>query len=107
MVSDGGQGRNRTADTGIFNPLLYRLSYLAELRHPVAGRAGHDSDPRILAQAQASQESRHPQPRFDSTHATTPLLPCDYPAVYDRAYHIDQLAIDTETGGILRDQTNA
>src|SRR3546814_1615516 len=70
MVSDGGQGRNRTADTGIFNPLLYRLSYLAELRHPVAGRAGHDSDPRILAQAQASQESRHPQPRFDSTHAT-------------------------------------
>ena len=25
----GGQGRNRTADTGIFNPLLYRLSYLA------------------------------------------------------------------------------
>ena len=26
---DGGQGRNRTADTGIFSPLLYRLSYLA------------------------------------------------------------------------------
>ena len=25
----GGQGRNRTADTGIFSPLLYRLSYLA------------------------------------------------------------------------------
>ena len=25
----GGQGRNRTADTRIFNPLLYRLSYLA------------------------------------------------------------------------------
>lgn len=25
-----GQGRNRTADTGIFSPLLYRLSYLAE-----------------------------------------------------------------------------
>lgn len=24
----GAQGRNRTADTGIFNPLLYRLSYL-------------------------------------------------------------------------------
>ena len=22
------QGRNRTADTGIFNPLLYQLSYL-------------------------------------------------------------------------------
>ena len=26
----GGQGRNRTADTRIFNPLLYRLSYLAK-----------------------------------------------------------------------------
>ena len=27
----GGQGQNRTADTGIFSPLLYRLSYLAGL----------------------------------------------------------------------------
>ena len=27
--SRGGSGRNRTADTGIFNPLLYRLSYRA------------------------------------------------------------------------------
>jgi hypothetical protein len=27
---NGGQGQNRTADTRIFNPLLYRLSYLAE-----------------------------------------------------------------------------
>ena len=25
---NGAQGRNRTADTGIFNPLLYQLSYL-------------------------------------------------------------------------------
>ena len=29
----GGQGRNRTTDTRIFSPLLYRLSYLA-LRLP-------------------------------------------------------------------------
>ena len=27
----GAQRRNRTADTGIFNPLLYRLSYLGEI----------------------------------------------------------------------------
>ena len=27
---DGAQGRNRTADTGIFNPLLYQLSYLGK-----------------------------------------------------------------------------
>ena len=26
-----GQGRNRTADTRIFSPLLYRLSYLAKI----------------------------------------------------------------------------
>jgi hypothetical protein len=25
----GGQGRNRTADTWIFSPLLYQLSYLS------------------------------------------------------------------------------
>ena len=28
---NGGQGGNRTPDTGIFNPLLYQLSYLATL----------------------------------------------------------------------------
>ena len=27
MVYSGGTGRNRTADTRIFSPLLYRLSY--------------------------------------------------------------------------------
>ncbi len=26
----GAEGRNRTADTGIFSPLLYRLSYLGK-----------------------------------------------------------------------------
>jgi hypothetical protein len=30
IVKSGAQGRNRTADTRIFNPLLYRLSYLGE-----------------------------------------------------------------------------
>ena len=28
LQKNGAQRRNRTADTGIFNPLLYRLSYL-------------------------------------------------------------------------------
>ena len=27
-TNDGAQGRNRTTDTRIFSPLLYRLSYL-------------------------------------------------------------------------------
>jgi hypothetical protein len=35
----GGQGRNRTADTGIFSPLLYRLSYLAFEIHPHRGKS--------------------------------------------------------------------
>ena len=30
---NGGSGRDRTADTGIFNPLLYRLSYRATCLH--------------------------------------------------------------------------
>jgi hypothetical protein len=29
LISIGGWGRNRTADTRIFNPLLYQLSYPA------------------------------------------------------------------------------
>ena len=29
-LDSGAQGRNRTADTGIFNPLLYQLSYLGK-----------------------------------------------------------------------------
>ena len=28
-IGGGGQGRDRTADTRIFSPLLYQLSYLA------------------------------------------------------------------------------
>ena len=31
----GAQNRNRTSDTGIFSPLLYRLSYLGK------NQAGH------------------------------------------------------------------
>jgi hypothetical protein len=42
---NGGRGRNRTADTGIFNPLLYQLSYPAEDAQPrglfVPCRAAH------------------------------------------------------------------
>ena len=28
LRKNGAEGQNRTADTGIFSPLLYRLSYL-------------------------------------------------------------------------------
>jgi hypothetical protein len=30
IEKESGQGRNRTADTRIFSPLLYQLSYLAK-----------------------------------------------------------------------------
>jgi hypothetical protein len=37
---NGGQGRNRTTDTRIFNPLLYQLSYLAKLIKPATSGRG-------------------------------------------------------------------
>ncbi len=38
---NGGSGRNRTADTRIFSPLLYRLSYRANINGgPDRGRTG-------------------------------------------------------------------
>jgi hypothetical protein len=39
-VFNGAQSRNRTSDTRIFNPLLYRLSYLGTLGqlNPSVGR---------------------------------------------------------------------
>ena len=45
-----GQGRNRTTDTRIFNPLLYQLSYLAadgRARIRPVNRAGRQARPRL------------------------------------------------------------
>ena len=39
---NGGSGRNRTADTRIFSPLLYRLSYRA--KHKWRSRPGRTGD---------------------------------------------------------------
>ena len=41
----GASGRNRTTDTGIFSPLLYRLSYRGKLKW----RPRWGSNPRPLA----------------------------------------------------------
>ena len=35
----GGQGQNRTADTRIFSPLLYQLSYLAKISEAAYAKA--------------------------------------------------------------------
>ena len=45
---NGGRGRNRTADTGIFNPLLYQLSYSA-LVLACRGAEGRGEGARIRA----------------------------------------------------------
>ena len=37
-VEISAQGRNRTADTGIFNPLLYQLSYLGVRERKILDR---------------------------------------------------------------------
>ena len=49
----GGQGRSRTADTGIFSPLLYQLSYLA-----IWGWGGRRVGPEVSQVAGAALESR-------------------------------------------------
>ena len=36
LIRDGAQGRNRTTDTRIFSPLLYRLSYLGIILSVIA-----------------------------------------------------------------------
>ena len=47
-LDNGAQGRNRTADTGIFNPLLYQLSYLGKLGSSYFERP-RIKPPRLLA----------------------------------------------------------
>ena len=37
ILINGAQRRNRTTDTGIFSPLLYRLSYLGVLYREIGG----------------------------------------------------------------------
>ena len=46
-LTHGAQGRNRTADTGIFSPLLYRLSYLGNPRERGPNRANARKTRRI------------------------------------------------------------
>ena len=89
---DGAQGRNRTTDTRIFNPLLYQLSYLglcclALLGKPKKG-CGHNKA-RIKTVAAALVKSqdqklirnpgRHNRWRYQTTHwqRSDPSVPAD------------------------------
>ena len=80
-AKSGGPGRNRTTDTRIFNPLLYRLSYQAIVLHfsvnqasrptpeaaeclkTAAANAARLSDVRALPAA-APQPEPKPQPDY-------------------------------------------
>jgi hypothetical protein len=55
----GGQGRNRTTDTRIFSPLLYRLSYLAPLAisDPIGNRITFLMLP--MAETVSARKARH------------------------------------------------
>ena len=60
FIGSGGWGRNRTADTRIFSPLLYRLSYPASRRtHPRPGKS--DGAQQQSPEKQAYQKIRHAQ----------------------------------------------
>ena len=59
-VENGAQGQNRTADTRIFNPLLYRLSYLGT---PNVGGTGFLGDGSRPVQHPAVNPRRSPFPR--------------------------------------------
>ena len=53
----GGQRQNRTADTGIFNPLLYQLSYLANTQETLSSRV-------LKPQHQPPQKANHHRARY-------------------------------------------
>ena len=45
LCLSGGSGRNRTTDTRIFNPLLYRLSYRANAKSRIIAAIGINANP--------------------------------------------------------------
>ena len=52
---DGGQGRDRTADTTIFSRVLYQLSYLTAVRH-VTRTSRSEEAPGTLVPGEAGHE---------------------------------------------------
>jgi hypothetical protein len=68
----GGQGRNRTTDTRIFNPLLYQLSYLAVKERDYMGLR------------QPALPSYRPPPRLLRVRSTPSCLSLRYRCVRSR-----------------------
>ena len=57
----GAQGQNRTADTRIFNPLLYRLSYLGRRQWRKGGFLEEASGPCPAGSGPCACSPQHPQ----------------------------------------------
>ena len=59
-LKNGAQRRNRTTDTGIFSPLLYRLSYLGFLYKEVAGVTRLELATSCVTGRRSNQTELHP-----------------------------------------------
>ena len=57
-IKNGGSGRDRTADTRIFSPLLYQLSYRATYARPPGTGCGASINERISFDKQKMQKKR-------------------------------------------------
>ena len=57
IIKSGAQRRNRTTDTGIFSPLLYRLSYLGK---DVVGSSGLEPPTSRLSGVRSNHLSYEP-----------------------------------------------
>jgi hypothetical protein len=64
-----GQGRNRTADTWIFSPLLYHLSYLSENFQTYRARMGEAKYVEVFRIPSLSDGIRIPTPQEFGRHA--------------------------------------
>lgn len=71
LVVRGAQGRNRTTDTGIFSPLLYRLSYLGT---KMAGSRGFE--PPISGLTGRRVWPLHHEPALVGGRGFEPLASC-------------------------------
>ena len=73
-VGDGGQGQNRTADTRIFSPLLYRLSYLAASATNTASNANRAPSPGVQVCKRAKDSRQHAY--RGTAHDSKPSVDC-------------------------------
>jgi hypothetical protein len=99
LGKDGGQGRNRTTDTRIFNPLLYRLSYLAPVRLSSDGESDfsccHAAPGRHTDFSSGITLHWHERLAFTGTSDETA---CSNPLLYRLSY----LAVSPRNGPVAR-----